>query len=103
MATNNRYDTLSQATSALNKEGYIAELKVISENQCEIEDETFSPEELRIAEFHRFEGMSNPADTSVVYAVESKDGSKKGVLIDSYGAKASKHLPSFLKQVEVEH
>jgi len=45
---------------------------------------TLDPEEFEIVEVYRFEGMSNPDDSSVVYAIESRDG-LKGALVDAYG------------------
>jgi len=45
------------------------------------------PEDFEVKEVYRFEGMSNPDDNSVVYAIESGDG-VKGVLVDAYGAYA---------------
>ena len=62
----------------------------------------FSPEEVKINEFHRFEGESNPADTSIVYAIEAKDGTK-GLLIDSYGADSSIAIDQFIKKVEINN
>ena len=32
---------------------------------------TFKPDELAIREYHRFEGVSDPGDMSIVYAIES--------------------------------
>lgn len=45
------------------------------------------PEEFEIKEVYRFEGMSNPEDNSVVYAIKSRNG-VKGVLVDAYGVYA---------------
>ncbi|MEZ4963338.1 MAG: phosphoribosylpyrophosphate synthetase [Saprospiraceae bacterium] len=45
------------------------------------------PEDFEVKEVYRFEGMSNPDDNSVVYAIESGDG-LKGVLVDAYGVYA---------------
>ncbi len=42
------------------------------------------PEEFEIKEVYRFEGMSDPSDNSVLYAIESNQGIK-GVLVDAYG------------------
>lgn len=45
------------------------------------------PEEFEIKEVYRFEGMSDPDDNSVLYAIESNQGIK-GVLVDAYGTYA---------------
>ena len=38
-------------------------------------------------EVYRFEGMSDPDDNAVVYALEAADGTK-GVIVDAYGTYA---------------
>ncbi len=50
------------------------------------------PEDFEIKEIYRFEGMSNPDDSSVVYAIESTSG-VKGVMVDAYGAYAEALTP----------
>ena len=46
------------------------------------------PEEFEIVEMYRFEGDTNPDDSSVIYAIDGKDG-HKGVLMDAYGVYAN--------------
>ena len=49
---------------------------------------------------HRFEGESDPDDMSVVYAIESQDGTR-GVLVDAFGTYADPHVAEILKQVPI--
>ncbi len=82
------YDTLSEATNDLSERGYKHDFKLESEAiTCAFMDLTLSPNDFKIDEYYRFEGVSNPDDNSVVYAISSKDGIK-GVIIDAYGAYA---------------
>jgi hypothetical protein len=46
--------------------------------------ETFGPEDLVIREYHRFEGISDPDDMAIVYAIEGKGG-VRGTLTDAFG------------------
>ena len=92
---NNRYSTLSQAQKKLYDEGYTSSFNLLSKNEMTDGDTVYKPDDMAIAEFHRFEGMSNPADTSIIYALEADDGTK-GVVIDTYGAESSKKLADFL-------
>lgn len=101
MNKKNSYDTLSQAMNSLKDRGFNDEVEVVDENHIRIGDKRYSDQEVEILEFHRFEGMSNPADMSVVYAINSKDGSK-GLLADAYGADASVKVAKFLKNVSMD-
>ena len=98
--TNNRYDTLSQAQKELYDRGYTIGFNVMAENKIvDEEDKVYEPKDIEIEEFHRFEGMSNPADMSIIYALKTSDGNK-GIIIDTYGAESSKALADFLLACE---
>lgn len=80
------YDTLSKAVDALQEDGYTTDFKLRFDCLvCEGFDKNFQPDDFEVVEVHRFEGMTNPSDNSVLYAIEASDG-KKGTLIDAYGA-----------------
>lgn len=63
-----------------------------SDNEFTISDDAFTtktgkiykPEDLTIIKTYRFEGESDPADSSIVYLIEAKDGTI-GYSIDAYG------------------
>src|SRR3982750_3478545 len=59
----------------------------------------YKPEEVKILNFYRFEGESDPADNSILYAIETTDG-KRGTLVDAYGPYADSKVSSFLHEVE---
>ncbi len=80
------YDTLSEATNDLKKRGYSEDFNLTPTClHCTTLDLQIHPEHFEIKEFYRFEGNSNPSDSSIVYAIESTNGIK-GVLVDDYGA-----------------
>lgn len=97
---NNRYSTLAEASTELKKRGFNANLKV-NENEKLVDSEgnKYIPSQVKLIEFHRFEGMSNPADSTIIYAVETETG-EKGTVIDSFGADASEVTADFMKQVK---
>jgi hypothetical protein len=79
------YTTLSDATNDLKRRGYSEDLNLKATCiECPTHNLQFHPEEFTIDEFYRFEGMSNPSDNSIVYAISSESGIK-GVLVDAYG------------------
>ena len=62
-------------------------------------DRIYNPEEVNIVNFFRFEGPSDPADTSIMYVIETTDG-KKGTLVDAYGPYSDTNVSAFMQQVE---
>jgi hypothetical protein len=61
-------------------------------------DQAYGPDEVRIAEYYRFEGTSDPDDMSVVYALESRDG-VRGILTDAFGSYADPVIGRLLDRV----
>ncbi len=59
----------------------------------------YTPEEVKIANFYRFEGSSDPDDNSILYVIETDDGTK-GTLTDIYGANADTIKTEFILNVE---
>jgi hypothetical protein len=59
---------------------------------------TFRPDELAIRGYQRFEGVSDPDDMSIVYAIEATDGTK-GTLVDAFGVYASPAVTAVMDQV----
>ena len=51
-----------------------------------------------IAEYHRFEGVSDPGDMSIVYAIETRSGIR-GTLVDAFGVYADPRVGAFVKEV----
>ena len=80
------YDTLVAALAGLKGRGYPLDFNVAFDNiTCAENGLCLNPQEFEIKEVYRFEGDTNPDDEDVVYAVESKDGKLKGVLVNAYG------------------
>lgn len=62
-------------------------------------DKHFLPQELKIVHFYRFEGESNPEDSSIMYAIEGSNG-EKGTLVDGYGTVADTETANFMFKVK---
>jgi hypothetical protein len=93
---------LAQSHNKLMSEGYDKNFKATEEGLCCIEtSKVYQPEEILLANFYRFEGISNPSDNSILYAIEASDGIK-GTLIDAYGAYSDANVEKFMKQVKIE-
>lgn len=60
---------------------------------------TLSPEDFNIVQVYRFEGMTDPSDMSILYAIESKDG-LKGTLVSSYGVYADAMSNEMIRKLD---
>ncbi|QGY47689.1 phosphoribosylpyrophosphate synthetase [Maribellus comscasis] len=98
MDKNNQYETLVEALEQLKERGYTHNFQVNEHGQL-IEDKEgfFFPSEVELHEFHRFEGDTNPADMSILYAVQTSTG-LKGTVVDAYGAEGSEVISKFMNQ-----
>lgn len=80
------YDTLTEAIAGLRKAGYVHDFNLKSHClHCVPSQLELHPEDFQVDSYYRFEGMSNPDDNSILYAISGKDG-LKGILVDAYGA-----------------
>ena len=94
------YNTLSEAISDLATKGYTEDFSAEPEClHCASKDIRLHPEDFQIDEFYRFEGMSNPDDNSILYAISGVDGSVKGLLVDAYGVYAEQLSPSMIEKL----
>ena len=100
--TVNYYDNLVQATKKLSERGFDTEFKFDGNQLLSIDtNHTYAADDLQIVEYHRFEGMSNPADSSVIFAIETNTD-EKGTVIMSYSTDADMQLVSFIDKVKVK-
>ncbi|MGO3236685.1 MAG: phosphoribosylpyrophosphate synthetase [Psychroflexus halocasei] len=78
-------DTLSQRMNKLKSEGYTMDFKLTETHLKTTDDKnSFTGEDFIVDNVYRFEGMSNPSDNSILYAITTTDG-VKGTLVDGYG------------------
>lgn len=95
------YDTLTEAVTGLRTAGYSADFNLkphcllCASSQLELH-----PQDFQIDAFYRFEGMSNPDDNSIVYAISGKDGSR-GILIDAYGVYAEGLTDEMISKLKI--
>ena len=99
-----QYATLVEALEDLEKRGYTHSFDTEEEClYCKGRDLKIHPEEFEITEFYRFEGMNDPDDSSIVYAIESKDHDIKGVLVSAYGAYADGLSIKLVEKLKFHH
>ena len=62
----------------------------------------YFPKDVTIVKEHRYEGMSNPSDMSLLYVIKTKDGSQ-GTILASYGANADNAIHEFMNMIPEEN
>ncbi len=59
----------------------------------------YNPNQVKIETYYRFEGESDPSDSSILYAIVTEDGNK-GTVTNAYGPYADTDTGKFISQVE---
>jgi len=59
---------------------------------------TFGSRDVIIREYDRFEGVSDPDDMAILYALESSSG-VRGTLVDAFGVYSNPAISAYLKRV----
>ncbi len=92
--------TLSECISSLKKQGFDKDFQIVEKGMKTIDEErVYIPEEVKILNFYRFEGETDPADMSILYAIETNTG-LRGTLVDAFGTYANTEITDFISQVE---
>ncbi|MES2285499.1 MAG: phosphoribosylpyrophosphate synthetase [Bacteroidota bacterium] len=97
-----QYDTLLDAVNDLKKRGFTYDFTeqkdklYCSEKQCD-----FNPNEFEIVEFYRFEGISDPEDNSIVYAISSDKNNIKGLLVNAYGVYSDTKVSELISKMKI--
>lgn len=95
------YDTVSEAIKQLKARGFTLDLN-LKENQFIADEHSYPADEFEIVDLYRYEGPSDPADESVVYALASRSG-LKGILVSGYGASTGEASEETLKQLHYKY
>jgi hypothetical protein len=91
---------LDKCSKKMAEKGYTDQFQGTEEGLKDIETgKTYTPQEVEVCNFFRFEGISDPDDMSILYVIETNDG-RKGTLVDAYGLYSDSHVASFMVEVE---
>jgi len=103
MLPNDNMPYMKSLTTCVNRmisDGYTEDFKITEQGLESLnQQKRYSPEQIQIVNFFRFEGMSDPDDNAVLYVIETTDGTK-GTLIDAYGIYNDARVGRFMKDVE---
>jgi hypothetical protein len=95
MSTSRSMTTISKVLERLDEKSYGREL-VITGDRAHFDGrpDTYQPTQLTVVKVYRFEGESDPADMSVIYAIRADDG-QKGFLLNAYGTYSDQDNPYY--------
>ncbi len=93
-------NTLSALVNKVVKQGYTDSFTVTKRGlYSNSMDKYYTPNEVNVVNFYRFEGQSDPGDNAIMYVIETPDG-QKGTLIDAYGTYSDGSVNKFMAEVE---
>ncbi|MDO5655344.1 MAG: phosphoribosylpyrophosphate synthetase [Flavobacteriaceae bacterium] len=97
-----KLETLMEVQNALVKQGFSEQFdtregKIVALSA----KKSYNPDDLLILCDWRFEGMTNPGDNMILYAIESKDGIK-GTLVDNVGGPDNAQDPDLMQKIPME-
>lgn len=97
------YATLTEALDDLRRRGYTEDFNLKPTClECAAKQVELHPADFEITEVYRFEGATNPDDSSVLYAIAGKDG-LNGVLVDAYGVYATSVSTDMMAKLSIRH
>lgn len=94
-------NTLTECSNKLYSQGFTENFKVRSGILIALsDDKKYESGDVKISNYYRFEGHSDPSDNAILYAIETNDG-RLGMLVDAYGADADVAIGEFVKLIPV--
>jgi len=96
----NNMTTLVSCTNMLDKLGFTTQFKATQTGLKSLANERYyKPEEIKVINFYRFEGESDPSDNTILYAIETSTG-ERGTLTDAYGPYSDTNVTKFMNDVD---
>ena len=93
--------TLTRAIESLARAGFAEHFGIAGDDlRSFTSGRRYRASEVVIREFHRFEGVSDPDDMCIVYAIEAQGGAR-GTLVDAFGVYSDPVVSAFLEKVPI--
>src|SRR5689334_12180997 len=102
---NDRTTNMTEMEKCMNKleaQGFTDQMKVEKGKLNDLtNNKKYKAKEVKAVNFFRFEGITDPDDMSILYAIETTDG-RKGTLVDAYGLYSDDDTSAFMQQVDID-
>jgi len=93
--------TLTGTISELKRSGFVEHFGVRGDELRSFDSgRTFTAAQLVIRECPRFEGISDPDDMAIVYAIEG-EGGVRGIVVDAFGVYSDPAVSAFLDRMPI--
>lgn len=97
------YDTLTEALDDLRKQGFTRDYNLKPDClKCQQDALELRPDDFDIVDFYRFEGMTDPGDETILYAIAEKNG-QRGTLVNAYGPYADAPSAEMVQKLNVRN
>ncbi|HCN84515.1 MAG TPA: phosphoribosylpyrophosphate synthetase [Sphingobacteriaceae bacterium] len=94
------YQTMVEALNDLKERGFNLDFNLAKGTlHNSTKNITLHPRDFEIVELYRFEGDSDPADNSILYALKSDKYDAKGVFVNAYGVYSDDVSEELLKKL----
>lgn len=92
--------TLSYCLNKSLERGYKENFKATSKGLKSMDSgKEYRADQIKVVNFYRFEGITDPADMAVLYVVETDDG-VKGTLVDAYGTYSDPEVAKVISEID---
>ena len=92
--------SLATCVNRMISDGYTEDFEMTDQGLASLNKKcSYSPDQIQVVNFFRFEGISDPNDNAVLYVIETTDGTK-GTVIDAVGIYNDARIGRFMKEVE---
>ncbi|AQG81799.1 phosphoribosylpyrophosphate synthetase [Spirosoma montaniterrae] len=93
------YETVTEALEDLRQQGFTLDYNLKNDClKCQQSSIELHPDDFDIVDTYRFEGMTDPGDSTVIYVIEAHNGDR-GTLIDAYGPYADAITPEMAEKL----
>jgi hypothetical protein len=101
LANPEAYTTLAGAMDELARRGFTERFRVVDGGlRATAQGETMAPKDLMIREYYRYEGVSDPDDMAILYAIESTSG-VRGTLADAFGVYSDPATSAVMDEIPI--
>ncbi|HVS90882.1 MAG TPA: hypothetical protein VHE59_02545 [Mucilaginibacter sp.] len=95
------YATITEAIGQLHQQGYVLDFD-LKDGKLTAGGKEYPADEFEITDLYRYEGPSDPADESTVYALASASG-LKGLFVSGYGISTDAASAEMLQKMHYKY